>query len=94
MVRFVLDLDLFFTSSVGKIFPLLFISIGLGGYVFCFLDRGAPIFRGLVSFFIDQWGYRQVLHTWMSYASYTFSLSFSYYVDLRMLSWVPEYIGY
>jgi len=94
MASLVFDLDLFFVTLLRKVFPVFFMVVGLTYYLGCLLDKESFLYRGLGSFFIDQWGYSHVVHVWFSSLFYNISLFFSYFVDLRLLSFVPEYLGY
>ena len=87
---FLFDLRIFFTSFVRKIFPILFLSAGIFYYIRYFTSYGLLLKKAISSFFIDQWGFSHYVHSKVSNIFYDLGVIFSFYVDLRVLSILPE----
>uniref|UniRef100_A0AAU7E453 NADH-ubiquinone oxidoreductase chain 5 n=1 Tax=Protankyra bidentata TaxID=2904677 RepID=A0AAU7E453_9ECHN len=87
---FLFDLSVFFTGFISKIFPILFLSLGIFYYISYFSGVGLLLSKGISSFFIDQWGFSHYIHSKVSSLFYSLGIIFSFYVDLRALSLLPE----
>nr|BDH75802.1 NADH dehydrogenase subunit 5 [Euapta godeffroyi] len=93
-VNFLYNLDNFFVSELSKVIPLVFMFIGLFGFLsgvvyFVYSSSFYPYFY----FLVCQWNYSYIGHFLLSVLSKTTSFVSGYFIDLRYLSKVPVLLG-